>query len=214
MHLGLCLWGLRTTNVQTSLRIHAVGSVPLLFTYWKTLYLYSCYKRNFVFLASLCSWGDWFEYRLSETPCMHFCRSKLAYLKVSRSGGPDLRFRQFAKVMSRWYKVWSEFHPLETPSVGKERYFTWASSFHIYFQWRRLVTVQFKASVTGPRSAVGNVSGYRCEADCRSRGREFDPGPVPYFRGDWSWNNFYGHSPPFRWIIHEVTSESMCTITG
>ena len=31
---------------------------------------------------------------------------------------------------------------------------------------------------TGPRSAVGNVSG------CRSRGCEFDPGPVPYFRGD------------------------------
>ena len=22
------------------------------------------------------------------------------------------------------------------------------------------------------------------------------PGPVPYIRGDWSWNNFYGHSPP------------------
>ena len=62
---------------------------------------------------------------------------------------------------------------------------------------------------TGPCSAVGNVS------DCRSRGREFDPGPVPYFRGDWSWNNFYGHSPPFRWFIQEgllsVTSESMCT---
>ena len=37
---------------------------------------------------------------------------------------------------------------------------------------------------TGPRSAVGNVSSYRCVSDCRSRGREFDPGPVPYFRGD------------------------------
>ena len=37
---------------------------------------------------------------------------------------------------------------------------------------------------TGPRSAVGNVSGYRCVSDCRSRGREFDPGPVTYFRGD------------------------------
>ena len=37
---------------------------------------------------------------------------------------------------------------------------------------------------TGPCSAVGNVSGYRCVSDCRSRGREFDPGPVPYFRGD------------------------------
>ena len=24
----------------------------------------------------------------------------------------------------------------------------------------------------GPRSAVGNVSGYRCVSDCRSRGRE------------------------------------------
>ena len=27
-----------------------------------------------------------------------------------------------------------------------------------------------------------------------------DPGPVLYFRGDWSWNNFYGLSPPFRWF--------------
>ena len=66
----------------------------------------------------------------------------------------------------------------------------------------------------GPRSAVGNVSGYRCVSDCRSRGREFDPGHVPYFRGDWSWNYFYGHSPPFHWFIQEgllsVTSESMC----
>ena len=35
---------------------------------------------------------------------------------------------------------------------------------------------------TGPRSAVGNVSDYRCVSDCNSRGRAFDPGPVPYFR--------------------------------
>ena len=33
--------------------------------------------------------------------------------------------------------------------------------------------------------AVGNVSGNRCESDCRSRGPEFDPCPVPYFRGDY-----------------------------
>ena len=78
-----------------------------------------------------------------------------------------------------------------------------------------VLLVDYNANNTGPRSAVGNVSGYRCVSDCRSRGREFDPGPVPYFRGDWSWNNFYGHSPPFRWFIQEgllsVTSESMCT---
>ena len=82
--------------------------------------------------------------------------------------------------------------------------------------WQVLVqTVNHITTCTGPRSAVGNVSGYRYMSDCRSRGHEFDPGPVPYFRGDWSWNNFYGHSPPFRWFIQEgllsVTSESMCT---
>ena len=35
---------------------------------------------------------------------------------------------------------------------------------------------------TGPRSAVCNMSGNRCVSGCRSRGPEFDPGPVPYFR--------------------------------
>ena len=39
-------------------------------------------------------------------------------------------------------------------------------------------------SYTGPPSAVGNMSGYRCVSDCRSRGREFDPRLVLYFRGD------------------------------
>ena len=47
-------------------------------------------------------------------------------------------------------------------------------------------TLRFEVQywMAGPRSAVGNVSGYRCVSDCISRGREFDPGPVPYFRGD------------------------------
>ena len=39
-------------------------------------------------------------------------------------------------------------------------------------------------NISAKFSAVGNVSGYRCVSDCRSRGREFDPGPVPYFCGD------------------------------
>ena len=39
---------------------------------------------------------------------------------------------------------------------------------------------------TGLRSPVGKVSGYRSVSDCRSRGRDFDPGPVPYFCGDLS----------------------------
>ena len=42
----------------------------------------------------------------------------------------------------------------------------------------------FFMNITGPCSAVGNVSGNRCESDCRSKGREFDPVPFPYFPGD------------------------------
>ena len=86
----------------------------------------------------------------------------------------------------------------------------------VFWVWANVkVSISSPPDPTGLRSAVGNVSGNRYESDCRSRGREFDPGPVPYIRGDWSWNNFYGHSPPFCWIIQEgllsVTSESMCT---
>ena len=55
---------------------------------------------------------------------------------------------------------------------------TWEQKKHIC---KKLLTIYL---ITGLRSAVGNVSGYRCVSDCRSRGREFDPGPVPYFRGD------------------------------
>ena len=34
------------------------------------------------------------------------------------------------------------------------------------------------------RSTVSNMSDCRYVSDCRSRGREFDPGPVSYFHGD------------------------------
>ena len=53
--------------------------------------------------------------------------------------------------------------------------------------WGEWLFIFRELGSTGPRSAVGNVSGYRCVSDCRSRGREFDefdPGPVPYFRAD------------------------------
>ena len=40
-----------------------------------------------------------------------------------------------------------------------------------------------KTCVTGPRSAVDNVSGNRSESDCRSRGLEFDPGQTHTFVG-------------------------------
>ena len=47
-----------------------------------------------------------------------------------------------------------------------------------------IIPVEGISSPQGLRSAVGNVSGYRCVSDCISRGCEFDPGPVSYFRGN------------------------------
>ena len=47
-----------------------------------------------------------------------------------------------------------------------------------------LVLTKIHTKINGSCSTVGNVSGNRFESDCRSRGGEFDPGPVPYYRGD------------------------------
>ena len=52
----------------------------------------------------------------------------------------------------------------------------------VVFLYKTATDFMYLIKLTGPRSPVGNVSGNRCETDCRSRGREFDPGLVPYFR--------------------------------
>ena len=52
--------GLRTIQEQTSLCMRADWSAPLLFAFWKVSYL-NLLQAKFQFLASLCSWGDWFE---------------------------------------------------------------------------------------------------------------------------------------------------------
>ena len=67
--------GLRTTKAQTRLPFCADWSAPLLFTYWKVSYL-NLLQANFNFLASLCSWGDWFESRFVWNPEDMFCRDK------------------------------------------------------------------------------------------------------------------------------------------
>ena len=59
--------GLQTTMAQTSLHIRAVWSAPLLFAYWKVSYL-NLLQVKFNFLASLWSWGDWFESRSFWNP--------------------------------------------------------------------------------------------------------------------------------------------------
>ena len=51
---------------------------------------------------------------------------------------------------------------------------------------QRLLTATIPGPVAGTRSAVGNMSGNRSQSDFGSRGCEFNPSLVPYFRGDWS----------------------------
>ena len=68
--------------------------------------------------------------------------------------------------------------------VSRRFFFLWSSWFTQANHW-----------VIGPRSAVGNMSGHRCGSDCKSKGCEFDPGPVPYFRGDWAWNRSFSSLP-------------------
>ena len=57
--------GLRTTQVQTSLRIRAVWSAPLLFAYWEVSYLV-LRKRNFNFLVTVAE-ETGFKLALSDT---------------------------------------------------------------------------------------------------------------------------------------------------
>ena len=58
------------------------------------------------------------------------------------------------------------------------------------------------------QSPVGYVSECRYMSDCRSRGREFDPGPVPYFCGDFL--RPFSSLPLIQEGLLSVTSESMC----
>ena len=54
----------------------------------------------------------------------------------------------------------------------------------IYMYTLSLKLNHYKQPLTRLSSTVSNVSDYRCISDCRSRGRKFDPGLVPYFLGD------------------------------
>ena len=73
--------GLWTTKAQTSLRIRADWSAPLLLTFWKVSYLNLPYVK-FHFLASLFSWGDWFESCFVGNPEDKFCRVAAKHVSV------------------------------------------------------------------------------------------------------------------------------------
>ena len=95
--------GLRSTKSQTSLRIRAKWSAPMLFAYWKVsyvnlphwnhteiwkcgtwLYRFLIFAPLLTFLARLCSWGDWFETRFVGNLEDRFCCDE-THIKVTNS---------------------------------------------------------------------------------------------------------------------------------
>ena len=56
------------------------------------------------------------------------------------------------------------------------------TSFSVHF-WEYFAPSTLR-TLCRARSAVGNVSDCRYVPDSSSRDKEFDPGPVSYFRGD------------------------------
>ena len=83
-------------------------------------------------------------------------------------------------------------------------------SIFLTFLPRKKEAVAVGPDQKGQCSTVGNTSDCRCVSDCGSRGREFDPGPVPYFQGDRSSNNFYGYYPGERTKSHWDKSPLLC----
>ena len=86
----------------------------------------------------------------------------------------------------------SLYHLLMKSSLVIVGNFYIAMSFYAIHENKILARI-FKFTVIGywPCSTVSNVTDCRYVSDCRSRGHEFYPGTVPYFRGDRSWKNFY-----------------------
>ena len=58
------------------------------------------------------------------------------------------------------------------------------------------------SSETGPRSAVGKVSGYRCVSDCRSRGREFGVYLLDFFCSGIQFNLLLSPYPCFISLLY------------
>ena len=54
----------------------------LCYSLFEKYHVKACYKRNFKFLASLCSWGDWFESHFVWNPEDRFCRDEAQILSA------------------------------------------------------------------------------------------------------------------------------------
>ena len=77
-------------------RRHAVWSAPL-FSLIGKCHIKTGFRRNFTFLTSLCSWGDWFESRFVGNPKVGFCRvaAHLIQRAISSWCSSDIESQEF-----------------------------------------------------------------------------------------------------------------------
>ena len=69
--------GLRTTKARGRPACTSPQTYQrLCYSFFGKYHILTYYKRNCYFLASLCSWGDWFESRFVGNPEDRFCRSE------------------------------------------------------------------------------------------------------------------------------------------
>ena len=80
-------------------------------------------------------------------------------------------------------KTYDHNLPDEKPVVDRHRCHM-AAKCDVFVNPKSTTSFCSRRQFTGPRSAVCNVSGNRCESDYRSRGREFNASLVSYFRRD------------------------------
>ena len=108
--------GLRTTQAQASLRFRAVWSAPLLIAFGK-YHIKASYKRNFNFLASLCSWAGWSESHFVGNPEDRFScykaqirvviKHQFCYFSNKVSLGTHKKcLNETVLLSTQWYFVW------------------------------------------------------------------------------------------------------------
>ena len=92
--------GLRSTQAQTSLRIRAVWSAPLLIAYWKVSYI-DLLLAKFQYSSYFGSWAGWFEIRIVGNPEDRFSRDEAQLLSGVGDWPSHLYSFQIFKISSR-----------------------------------------------------------------------------------------------------------------
>ena len=97
--------GLWSTQSQTSLRISAVWSAPLLFAFWKVSNV-NMLHVNFNLLAGLCSWGTGLKLAFSETPKTGFLASRPIWYILFKYQHSNIWIKSLYMEQFVWRKVY------------------------------------------------------------------------------------------------------------